>query len=155
METKTVYYESTIGCLRITGTEEGILTVSFVETAGSPSNDLPECLQLCVQQLDEYFQGTRTTFSVNLIPQGTEFQQQVWQQLLRIPFGETTTYHHIADALNKPRGSQAIGRANALNPIAILVPCHRVIANDGKLTGYAGGLWRKEWLLRHEGALIL
>lgn len=155
MNILTAYYDSIIGCLEITGTDNGILTVRFLETPPSQFPENPECLQECVKQLDEYFRGMRTQFSLSLIPQGTAFEQEVWQQLLQIPFGETTTYHHIAAALGKPKGAQVVGRANGANPIAILIPCHRVIASDGKLTGYAGGLWRKEWLLRHEGALIL
>jgi len=151
----TAYYNSLIGLMKITGTAAGILTVGFIEEESSESETVPDCLQPCVQQLDEYFQGTRTTFTVNLIPPGTEFQQRVWQQLQSIPHGDTTTYHQIAAALGIPNGSQAVGRANGANPIAILIPCHRVIGNTGKLTGYAGGLWRKEWLLRHEGALMV
>ena len=151
----TTFYDSVIGKLKITGTDEGILTVSFSETEIPLPGSLPKCLQECVKQVDEYFRGTRKSFSVPLLPQGTEFQQQVWQQLLQIPFGQTTTYQQIAAALGNPKGSQAIGRANGANPIAILIPCHRVIGIDGKLTGYGGGLWRKEWLLRHEGALML
>ncbi len=155
MPMMAVYYNSLIGLVKITGTAAGILTLGFIEEESSESETVPNCLQLCVQQLDEYFQGTRTTFTVELIPQGTEFQQRVWQQLLTIPYGDTTSYRQIAAALGIPNGSQAIGRANGANPIAILIPCHRVIGNTGKLTGYAGGLWRKEWLLRHEGALMV
>jgi methylated-DNA-[protein]-cysteine S-methyltransferase len=151
----TAFYDSVIGTLKITGTDAGILTVGFIETEISLSDSLPDCLRECVKQVDEYFRGTRKSFSVTLLPQGTDFQQQVWQQLLRIPFGQTTTYQQIAAALGNPKGSQAVGRANGTNPIAILIPCHRVIGIDGKLTGYGGGLWRKEWLLRHEGALML
>jgi methylated-DNA-[protein]-cysteine S-methyltransferase len=154
MNIVTAYYESLIGALEITGTERGILTVGFAENTPDELCALPKCLTECVSQLDEYFKGSCTEFSLSLIPEGTPFQQEVWQQLLKIPFGETRTYHDIAAAVGKPRGAQAVGRANALNPIAIIIPCHRIIASDGKLTGYAGGLWRKEWLLRHEGALM-
>ncbi len=155
MPMMTAYYNSLIGLIKITGTVAGILTVGFVEDIPSGSEAVTDGLQACVQELDEYFQGARSSFSVKLTPEGTEFQQRVWQQLLTIPFGETTTYQHIAAALGIPNGSQAVGRANGANPIAILIPCHRVIGNTGKLTGYAGGLWRKEWLLRHEGALMV
>lgn len=151
----TTYYRSDIGLIEITGTDEGIVAVGFAEIATQQRSSSPAFLQECVEQLDEYFQGERTTFSLKLIPKGTAFQQQVWQQLLKIPYGETATYQDIAVALGKPNASQAVGNANANNPIAIIIPCHRVIGNDGKLTGYAGGLWRKEWLLKHEGALMV
>jgi methylated-DNA-[protein]-cysteine S-methyltransferase len=151
----TAYYRSEIGVIEIAGTEEGIWSVTFVEQATEGNLSLPDHFRECIKQLDEYFQRTRKTFSLKLIPEGTEFQQQVWQELLKIPYGETVTYQDIAVALRNPNASQAVGNANAKNPIAIIIPCHRVIGNDGKLTGYAGGLWRKEWLLKHEGALII
>lgn len=155
MKPTTLYYNSVLGSLAITGASDGIGAVSFVEECGSNDADAPACLHECVAQLDEYFRGLRRTFSVPLDLRGTDFQQRVWRYLLTIPFGATVSYHEIAVALGIPQGSQAIGRANGQNPIAIIVPCHRVIGNDGKLTGYAGGLWRKEWLLRHEGAMLL
>ena len=149
------YYHSKIGIIEIAGTEEGILSVNFVENATEENLTIPNSLQECVEQLDEYFRRERNTFSLMLTLKGTEFQKQVWQELLKIPYGETVTYQDIAIALGKPSASQVVGNANAGNPIAIIIPCHRVIGNDGKLTGYAGGLWRKEWLLKHEGALMI
>lgn len=151
----TAYYHSLIGCLEIAGTEAGIARIGFVAHEHCVEDRIPDALAVCVQQLDEYFQGTRTTFSVDLAPRGTDFQQRVWRALLTIPYGQTTTYQQMAAALANPHGSQAVGRANGANPIAILIPCHRVIGRKGQLTGYAGGLWRKEWLLRHEGALLV
>lgn len=105
------------------------------------------------RQLSEYFDGARSSFSLPLAPRGTVFQQAVWKQLEAIPYGETRTYGQIAAALGKPTASRAVGGANHNNPIAIVIPCHRVIGANGKLTGYAGGLEIKEKLLRLEGAL--
>jgi len=105
-------------------------------------------------QLDEYFAGERTEFDLPLAPRGTSFQLAVWEELARIPFGKTVSYGEVAAALGKsPVASRAVGLANGRNPISIIVPCHRVIGADGSLTGYGWGLDRKEWLLRHEGAL--
>lgn len=155
MKTYNACYNSEIGLIEVTGTEVGILSVSFIEEAGRKAATSHPCVEECLEQLDEYFRGTRTEFSVYLILQGTEFERQVWTQLTKISFGETVTYHDIAAAIGKPSASQAVGSANARNKIAIIVPCHRVLGSNGKLTGYAGGLWRKEWLLRHEGAYLI
>lgn len=105
-------------------------------------------------QLDEYFAGTREQFDLPLRPRGTDFQQRVWTGLLQIPFGATSTYGGLAARLGDRQASRAVGLANGKNPISIIVPCHRVIGADGSLTGYGGGLDRKLWLLRHEGALL-
>ncbi len=102
-------------------------------------------------QLGEYFDGRRRSFDVPLSLEGTDFQQQVWAALLRIPFGETRSYAALSAALGKPRAVRAVGAANGRNPVSILVPCHRVVGSDGSLTGYAGGPERKRWLLCHEG----
>ena len=105
-------------------------------------------------QLKEYFAHQRKQFNLPLNPQGTKFQQKVWQQLLQIPFGETISYGTLAQRLGKTSAPRAVGAANGRNPISIIIPCHRVIAADGKLTGYAGGIDRKQWLLHHEEAKI-
>jgi methylated-DNA-[protein]-cysteine S-methyltransferase len=104
-----------------------------------------------VRQLSEYFAGTRRTFHLPLRLQGTEFQQRVWRELTEIPYGETWSYGQLARRIGNPNASRAVGLANGRNPISILVPCHRVIGADGSLTGYGGGLERKQWLLAHEG----
>lgn len=104
------------------------------------------------RQLAEYFAGTRRSFDLPLAAEGTDFQKAVWRELLAIPFGQTTTYGALAAKLGRPAASRAVGRANATNPIALIVPCHRVIGRDGTLTGYAGGLPIKEKLLALEGA---
>lgn len=106
-------------------------------------------------QLREYFEGYRDSFSLSLLPSGTKFEQTVWNKLLEIPQGSTTSYGTIAKKLGDKNSSQAVGHANGKNPIAVVIPCHRVIGSDQKLVGYAGGLERKEWLLKHEGALLI
>lgn len=110
-----------------------------------------EPLPEAARQLAEYFAGTRRVFHLPLAPQGTRFQQTVWQALTEIPFGVTWSYGQLARRIGNPKASRAVGLANGSNPIAILVPCHRVIGADGSLTGYGGGIGRKQWLLAHEG----
>ncbi|MBM3548332.1 MAG: methylated-DNA--[protein]-cysteine S-methyltransferase [Alphaproteobacteria bacterium] len=105
------------------------------------------------RQVAEYFSGKRKSFDFPLAPKGTPFQQEVWKALLKIPFGKTTTYAALAEELGRPGAFRAVGRANATNPIAVIVPCHRVIGTDGTLTGYAGGIPIKQKLLELEGAL--
>jgi methylated-DNA-[protein]-cysteine S-methyltransferase len=114
-------------------------------------NATKDPLPAAARQLQEYFAGKRRAFDLPLNPQGTEFQQRVWRELVRIPFGETRSYGQLAKLLGNPNGSRAVGLANGRNPIALIVPCHRVIGADGSLTGFGGGLDRKEWLLSHEG----
>lgn len=110
-------------------------------------------LDEAVRQLREYFEGRRRTFALPLAPVGTPFQQRVWLALRDIPYGRTVSYGVIARSIGNPKGVRAVGLANGRNPISIIVPCHRVIGSDGTLTGYGGGIERKAWLLRHEGAL--
>lgn len=150
----TASYHSPLGWVQIAGHAKGITSVAFFETSSVATTTPASILEEAIVQLDEYFLGTRQYFSLALAPEGTPFQQQVWQYLRQIPFGQTLTYQAIADALKMPSASRAVGQANMHNPIAILIPCHRVIGKNGKLTGYAGGLWRKEWLLRHEHAFL-
>jgi methylated-DNA-[protein]-cysteine S-methyltransferase len=151
----TAYLNSPIGTLAITGSDDGIRAITFLDepptTSPETPGDLPDPVKDCLAQLAEYFAGTRTAFDVKLDMHGTDFQQRVWRELLTIPFGSTTTYGKIAQALGDPKTVRAVGAANGQNPIAIIVPCHRVIGASGDLVGYAGGLWRKRWLLAHEG----
>lgn len=144
------YYPSPLGRIEITGTEDRIVSLNFVETGGTAGKPLPACLKQAVAQIDEYFKGRRKKFSLQLFLQGTPFQQAVWRQLKRIPFGKTASYGDIARAIGNPRACRAVGTANGANPIAIIIPCHRIIGSNGTLTGYGGGLWRKQWLLEHE-----
>jgi methylated-DNA-[protein]-cysteine S-methyltransferase len=145
--------QSPVGILRIHGNETGITAIEFVDSPAddsAPSGDHP-LLAECASQLDEYFAGTRSDFSLQLAAGGTEFERQVWGELVKIPFGKRCSYLEIAERLGNPGAVRAVGLANSRNPIAIIVPCHRVVGSDGSLTGYAGGLWRKQWLLEHEG----
>ncbi|SDB42033.1 methylated-DNA-[protein]-cysteine S-methyltransferase [Pseudidiomarina indica] len=108
--------------------------------------------QRAKHQLQEYFAGQRTQFDLPLAPQGTPFQQQVWQQLLQVPYGQTVSYQAIATAIGRPKACRAVGGANGNNPLPIIIPCHRIIGANGTLTGYTGGIDKKVWLLTHEGA---
>lgn len=108
-----------------------------------------------IEQIEAYWRGERTRFEVRLDLAGTPFQQAVWQALLRVPFGKTTTYRALAESVNSPRGYQAVGAAVGSNPLLLVVPCHRVVGSDGALTGYAAGADTKRWLLQHEGAVLL
>lgn len=148
------YFESPIGLIELSGNTEALTSVFFVEERRVnivSSAILDEALR----QLTEYFVNDRFEFDVPLSLKGSEFQQTVWTQLLTIPYGQMASYQDIADALDNPQAVRAVGAANGQNPISIIVPCHRVVGSNGKLVGYGGGLWRKEWLLRHEGALLL
>jgi methylated-DNA-[protein]-cysteine S-methyltransferase len=107
-------------------------------------------LQDCVKQLEDYFMGKRNSFNLKLNPKGTLFQKKVWEELLNIPFNKTRTYLEQSKALGDVKAIRAVASANGKNPIWIIIPCHRVIGSDGSLTGYAGGIWRKKWLLAHE-----
>jgi methylated-DNA-[protein]-cysteine S-methyltransferase len=144
------YYDSPIGILEIKGTKEGISEVHFVEKKSDPDPSIPLPLKECCRQLYEYFVGDRKEFSIKLQLQGTNFQKKVWDQLIKIPYGETVSYKDVALAINNAKAVRAVGGANGSNNIAIIIPCHRVIAHDGTLGGYGGGLWKKEWLLDHE-----
>jgi methylated-DNA-[protein]-cysteine S-methyltransferase len=144
------YYASPIGPVEIIGTPEAIVSVGFVKRRFPNDRNLPECVKEGIQQLHEYFKGRRETFSLKLLLRGTPFQKLVWQQLKKIPYGEVVSYGDIAKAIGRPRAYRAVGGANNKNPIGIIIPCHRVIGSDGKLVGYGSGVWRKDWLLKHE-----
>jgi methylated-DNA-[protein]-cysteine S-methyltransferase len=144
------YYDSPIGILEISGTDEGITGVHFVEKKTDPDPAIPLPLKDCCRQLYEYFVGNRKKFTLTLQLEGTSFQKSVWNQLMKIPYGETVSYKDIATAIDNEKAVRAVGSANGKNDIAIIIPCHRVIAYDGTLGGYGGGLWKKEWLLNHE-----
>ena len=148
------YYESPIGSIEIKGSEAGVSALNFVEIGRAQSRRRrlqPGLLADALAQLDEYFRSVRTVFTVKLDLRGTDFQKKVWARLLRVKFGQTTTYKALAEAVGRPAATRAVGGANHRNPVSIIVPCHRVVGSDGRLTGYGGGLWRKDWLLRHEG----
>ncbi|MCH2489959.1 MAG: methylated-DNA--[protein]-cysteine S-methyltransferase [Flavobacteriales bacterium] len=147
---KTAYLSTPIGTLELQGDEKGLVSLSFIDASESNTTAIPEVLQPVASQLREYFEGKRTQFDLKLSPEGSDFQKKVWNALQTIPYGKTTSYQDMANALGNPKVIRAAAAANGKNPIAIIVPCHRVIGTDGSLTGYAGGLHRKKWLLKHE-----
>ncbi|MFT4994583.1 MAG: methylated-DNA-[protein]-cysteine S-methyltransferase [Paraglaciecola sp.] len=143
------YLDSPMGILQLEANAAGLRAISFVEerpTTSKPS----QITDSTRQQLREYFAGDRRVFDLPISVNGTVFQQQVWQQLTLIPYGQTCSYQDIATGLDNPKAVRAVGSANGKNPLTIVVPCHRVIGANGKLTGYAWGVSRKEYLLKHE-----
>lgn len=146
---ETVNIKTPLGIATITGDENGISVISIADE-GEVSAEIPTVLQEAVNQLNDYFEGKRTDFDFKLNPKGTGFQQKVWLGLLEIPFGKTCSYMDLSKKLGDVKAIRAVASANGKNPLWIVVPCHRVIGTDGSLTGYAGGLWRKKWLLEHE-----
>ena len=144
------FIASPLGTLEIIGDTHGISRVTFIDEKIPQSEKIPEALTTAVSQLQEYFKGNRTHFNLKLNPQGTDFQKRVWEALGQIPFGKTTSYLQMAKNLGDPKVIRAAAAANGKNPIAIIIPCHRVIGSDQSMTGYAGGIWRKKWLLEHE-----
>ena len=151
-ETFETYISAKGKTLRIVSDREAVKEISFVNHSVETNSDLPEILQQASAQLLEYFEEKRKTFDLNLNPDGTEFQKKVWDLLQTIPFGKTYTYAQMADKLGDPKVIRAAASANGKNPIAIIIPCHRVIGSDGSLTGYAGGLENKKFLLELEKA---
>ncbi|MCX6559304.1 MAG: methylated-DNA--[protein]-cysteine S-methyltransferase [Candidatus Aminicenantes bacterium] len=147
---KQAFYHSPIGLIRIEAVDEAVTGLDFMDQESPTSARLPGVLRDALRQIEEYFLGRRTKFTLALRPAGTPFQRDVWKALVRIPYGQTASYKDIAAAVGRPAAARAVGAANGANPISLLIPCHRVLGADGRLTGYGGGLWRKEWLLRHE-----
>lgn len=158
MNVFTIYKSKQLGHITIQACDKGLsgvwLEVQKTQPAdlGKRSDDHPILVQT-IAQLEQYFVGERQQFSVPLAATGTEFQQKVWQALTQIPYGQVCSYQDLANVINNPKAVRAVGMANGKNPISIIVPCHRVIGKNGKLTGYAGGLDSKQWLLEHESDL--
>lgn len=148
------YYESPIGLIEIVGTPTAITELNFVEDRRPDAAPHPNVRET-KQQVAEYFEGKRRKFDIRLALSGTDFQQHVWQRLQAVPYGRTASYQDIARGIGRPAAVRAVGAANGRNPVAIIVPCHRIIGKNGRLVGYGSGLWRKEWLLKHEGALSI
>jgi len=146
-----VYYSSPVGILEIKSTENHITQLLFKESAKTSSENIPAVMKECIRQLDEYFSGNRKDFTLPLAPEGTNFQCSVWKALQTIPYGQTISYKELAERVENPKACRAVGTANGRNPIAIIIPCHRVIAANGTLGGYAGGLDIKTILLKLEG----
>lgn len=150
------YIRSPVGTLHLVANTEGILAINFVKVVPKVShgyhshNQANAWLDKLERQLSEYFDGDLEDFDLPLVEQGTAFQQEVWAALCEIPYGETWSYRQLAERVQRPLGYQAVGQANSRNPHAIVVPCHRVVQANGSIGGYAGGVERKKWLLRHE-----
>ncbi|GAA4802882.1 methylated-DNA--[protein]-cysteine S-methyltransferase [Litoribaculum gwangyangense] len=142
--------KSPLGFTKIVGDENGIMSVSILNSEEKVNDIIPDVLEDCVIQLNEYFQGIRKQFDLKLNPEGTDFQKKVWDILLKIPYGNTISYLELSKQLGDVKAIRAVANANGKNPLWIIIPCHRVIGTDGSLTGYAGGLHRKQWLLEHE-----
>jgi methylated-DNA-[protein]-cysteine S-methyltransferase len=165
----TFYYSSPIGPIRIEVTDKGISSLIFEGDSGTPSPGTPtpgtpthqmeslsnEMESRVLTQLNEYITKKRQVFNLPLDLQGTDFQKRVWNELLKVPFGKTISYKELTLKLGDIKAIRAVAAANGANPVSIIVPCHRVIGSDGSLTGYAGGLWRKKWLLDHESKELL
>lgn len=145
-----VYVNTPLGSCLIEGDEAGVSKIWVLDEPAEATSVIPQSLQNAATQLEEYFAGARKKFDFKINPQGTEFQKRVWGALLEIPFGTTTSYQALSVKLGDVKAIRAVASANGKNPLWIVVPCHRVIGSDGSLTGYAGGLWRKKWLLEHE-----
>lgn len=151
--TFTTSLTTPLGALRIEGTKEYISLVSFSAESQASSQKLPPLAKEALAQLHAYFRGELKTFTFPIQQSGSDFQQKVWTELQKIPFGKTASYLHLAKAVADEKSTRAVGNANGKNAIAIVVPCHRIIGESGKLVGYAGGLWRKDWLLKHEAKI--
>ncbi|MBK5212703.1 MAG: methylated-DNA--[protein]-cysteine S-methyltransferase [Flavobacteriaceae bacterium] len=148
---QTAFIHTPLGILELKGNADGLSAVLFRDSeVAEVSAKVPEELKVAAMQLQEYFEGKRREFNLKLAPKGTDFQKRVWEQLQEIPFGKTVSYQQMANLLGDPKVIRAAASANGKNPISIIIPCHRVIGSDGSLTGYAGGLHRKKWLLEHE-----
>jgi methylated-DNA-[protein]-cysteine S-methyltransferase len=162
MNVELAYYQSPIGVLEIRSTGTAISDVLFVnswkgakldESQITSSKPRSPVLKTCFKQLNEYFAGTRTVFHLHTLQPGTGFQQSVWAELANIPFGKTISYHELSKRIGNVKAIRAVGTANGNNRICIIIPCHRVIGSNGDLIGYGGDLWRKKWLLEHEGKI--
>lgn len=147
-------YTSPIGRIKIVADTDCIQAITFIDDSVSTSNnegiDSPAVIHQCIDELIDYFNGSRTQFTVPIHQSGTDFQQKVWKELYEVPYAKTMSYAELAKKLGDPKVIRAAASANGKNKIAIIVPCHRIIGSDSSLTGYAWGLARKKWLLQHE-----
>ncbi len=150
MEIYFVRFKSPIGLIEIISTKHAIHALYFMSSAKHQSEHVPAILVECLVQLEEYFSGRRKEFTINTEQSGTDFQKLVWKKISSIPFGKTVSYLEVARQVGDEKSVRAVGNANGKNKIPIIIPCHRVIGVNESLVGYAGGLWRKQWLLDHE-----
>lgn len=154
------YYPSPIGILKIEFNNQALLKIEFDDHLREVKNNCqknfyedPKILNiynLIFDQLNQYFLGKRNCFEIPIDLKGSEFELKVWNYIKKIPYGKTLSYSEVAEAIGHAGAAQAVGQANSRNPITIIIPCHRVISTDGSVNGYAGGVWRKKWLLKHE-----
>ena len=147
---QTVFINTPLGIAKVEGDKNGLRELIILDNKQEPTKNIPEELEDAILQLGDYFDGKRTTFDLLLNPQGTNFQKKVWLALAEIPYGKTVSYLTLSKTLGDVKAIRAVAAANGKNPLWIVIPCHRVIGSDGSLTGYAGGLHRKKWLLEHE-----
>jgi methylated-DNA-[protein]-cysteine S-methyltransferase len=146
-----IYHNSPVGLLEITANNNAVTGLYFADTEGKRDEEnTGPVLNECVKQLTEYFSGKRKVFEIKVNPAGTPFQKSVWNELLKIPFGETVSYGEIAERIGNPKSVRAVGLANGSNPVSIIIPCHRVIGKSGSLVGYGGGIENKRFLLELE-----
>ncbi|GAA4301615.1 methylated-DNA--[protein]-cysteine S-methyltransferase [Compostibacter hankyongensis] len=146
------FYQSPVGWIKLGASDTGLMLAYFMKAR--EEDDRPNAVtREALRQLEAYFEGRLKSFDLPLEMQGTDFQRSVWTELLKIPFGKTISYLALSQRLGDEKAIRAAARANGQNPLPVIVPCHRVIGSDGSLTGYSGGLWRKKWLLQHEGLL--
>lgn len=159
MEITCTFFNSPLGIISIGADDESIIAVLFVNSLKGTQADENKItitepqqllLKICVQQLQEYFDGSRKDFDLPIKHEGSAFQQKVWEALIHIDYGKTISYLELSKRINNVKAIRAVGTCNGSNKISIIVPCHRVIGSNGSLTGYGGGLWRKKWLLEHE-----
>jgi methylated-DNA-[protein]-cysteine S-methyltransferase len=155
MNTFNFFTPTPVGSLLISGTTDVITTLHICDTTTTTlplhaKSELPDIFLQCIAEFEAYFAGSLKSFTIPISQPGTPFQQSVWSRLLTIPYGHTTTYLQLAKDLQNPKAIRAVGSTNGKNQLWVVVPCHRVIGTNGTLTGYAGGLWRKKWLLEHE-----
>ncbi|MFD1315987.1 methylated-DNA--[protein]-cysteine S-methyltransferase [Namhaeicola litoreus] len=144
------YFQTPIGTARITGDGTSVVSLEVLDEKFIERDVIPDYIIIAINQLNEYFEGERKVFDFPIAPQGTEFQRKVWSELSKIPYGKTISYAEQSKRMGDLKAIRAIATANGKNPLWIVVPCHRVVGSNGSLTGYAGGLWRKKWLLEHE-----
>lgn len=147
---ETAFIQTPLGIAKLEGDTNGLTSITVLDTDETLTDIIPPDLEEAAYQLKEYFEGSRTQFDLTLNPSGTEFQKSVWKALQDIPYGKTVSYLDLSKTLGDVKAIRAVASANGKNPLWIVVPCHRVIGSDGSLTGYAGGLHRKKWLLEHE-----
>jgi methylated-DNA-[protein]-cysteine S-methyltransferase len=147
---ESAFIASPFGVTKIEGDEHGLQSIVVLNTEEELTKVIPEVLEDAAYQLKEYFEGQRKEFTLELNPQGPDFQKRVWEGVLNIPYGKTNSYLELSKTLGDVKAIRAVAAANGKNPLWIVIPCHRVIGSDGSLTGYAGGLHRKKWLLDHE-----